>query len=157
MCHNSLHLFRVLYFSSKLGHSFQGFTGRTLLRRTSSDDLKLPLKWKTCFTGQGCGALTYQLSCVDYTYCASVIQGVFIDYDKCTKSLGVCRKVRTFQSWTKDWRQIHKIKPNRFFYGIFYSWFFSVFYQKASKFGFSVDGWVLSIKSKHFQGFIEIF
>ena len=25
------------------------------------------------------------------------------------------------QSWTKGWRQIHKIKQNRFFYGMFYS------------------------------------
>ena len=25
------------------------------------------------------------------------------------------------QSWTKGWREIHKIKQNRFFYGMLYS------------------------------------
>ena len=30
----------------------------------------------------------------------------------------------------KGWRQIHKIKQNRFFYGIFHSWLFLQFYTK---------------------------
>ena len=30
-------------------------------------------------------------------------------------------KVIKLQSWTKGWRQIHKIKQNKFFYGMFYS------------------------------------
>ena len=34
------------------------------------------------------------------------------------------------QSWTKGWRQIDKIKQNRFFYGMFYSWFFAIFTKK---------------------------
>ena len=46
------------------------------------------------------------------------------------------------QSWTKGWRQIHKIKQNRFFYGMFYSWFFAIFYRKTSKPGFWAGGWV---------------
>ena len=29
--------------------------------------------------------------------------------------------LRTGQSWTKGYRQIYKIKQNRFFYGMFYS------------------------------------
>ena len=61
------------------------------------------------------------------------------------------------QSWTKRRRQIHKIKQNRlFFYGVFYSWFFAFFYQKTSKFGFWVDGWLFAIKPKHFRDFLEI-
>ena len=60
------------------------------------------------------------------------------------------------QSWTKDWRQIHKIKQKRFFYGLFYSWFFPIFFRKTSKFGFWVSGWVLAIKSKHFRDLLEI-
>ena len=39
------------------------------------------------------------------------------------------------QSWTKSWRQIDEIKQNRFFYGLFYTWYFSNFYQKPSNFG----------------------
>ena len=35
------------------------------------------------------------------------------------------------QSWTEGWRQIHKIMQNRFFYGIFHSWYFPIFYQKT--------------------------
>ena len=62
----------------------------------------------------------------------------------------------SLQSWTKGWRQIRKIRQNRFFYGMFYSWFFTIFYQKTSIFGFWVDGWVLAIKSKHFRDFLEI-
>ena len=27
-------------------------------------------------------------------------------------------------------RQIHEIKQNRFFYGMFYNWFFAIVYQK---------------------------
>ena len=60
------------------------------------------------------------------------------------------------QSWSKRWRQIHKIKQNRFFYGMFYSRFFAIFYRKTSKFGYRVDGWVLAIIPKHFKGFLEI-
>ena len=63
---------------------------------------------------------------------------------------------KRLQSWTKGWREIHKIKQNRFFYGMFYSWFFAIFYPKTSKFGFWVDGWVLSIKPKHFRDFLEV-
>ena len=44
------------------------------------------------------------------------------------------------QNWTKGWRQIHKIKQNRFFYGMFYSWFFAISYQKTSKSGFWMNG-----------------
>ena len=62
----------------------------------------------------------------------------------------------TLQSWTKGWRQIDKIKQNRFFYGMFYSKFFAIFYQEASKFGFWLDGWVLAIKFKYFRDFLEI-
>ena len=150
------YLYLVVYFSSKLGHSLQAFIGRNVLQRTSSDDLKLPVKLKTWFSGQGCRALAYQFSCLDSTYCASVVQGVYIDYDKWIKSLEVCKNMTTSQSCTKGWRQIHKIKQNRFFYGMFYSWFFAVFYPKTSKFGFSVYGWVLSIKPNHFKDFIKI-
>ena len=60
------------------------------------------------------------------------------------------------QSWTKGWRQILEIKQNRFFYGMFYNWFFAIFYRKTSEFGFSVDGWKLAIKPKHFRDFLEI-
>ena len=60
------------------------------------------------------------------------------------------------QSWTKSCRQIHKIKQNRFFYGLFYSWFFATFYQKTSNFCFWVDGWVLAMKSKYFMNFLKI-
>ena len=42
------------------------------------------------------------------------------------------------QSWTKGWRQIDKIKQNRFFYGMVYSWFFAIFYQKCQNLSF---GW----------------
>ena len=31
------------------------------------------------------------------------------------------RFITNIQSWKKGWRQIHKIKQNRFFYGMFYS------------------------------------
>ena len=47
------------------------------------------------------------------------------------------------QSWPKGWRQLHKIKRNRFFYGILYSWFFAIFCQKTSKFYSWVNCWVL--------------
>ena len=33
--------------------------------------------------------------------------------------------LKWLQSWTKGWRQIDEIKQNRFFYGMFYSWFFT--------------------------------
>ena len=48
-------------------------------------------------------------------------------------------------------------KQNRFLYGMFYSWFFAIFFEKTSKFGFWVDGWLLVIKAKHFRVFLEIF
>ena len=54
-------------------------------------------------------------------------------------------------------RQIHEIKQNRFFCGMFYSWFFVMFYRRTSKFEYSVLDWVLAIKSKHFRDFLEIF
>ena len=60
-------------------------------------------------------------------------------------------------SWTKGWRQIYEITQNRFFCGMFYSWFFPIFYQKTSKFGFWVDGWVLVIKYKYFRDFLSLF
>ena len=68
------------------------------------------------------------------------------------------RRTKIFfpQSWTKGWRQIDEIKQNRIFYGMFYSWFFAIFYQKMWQFGFRSDGWVLVIKSKHFRDFLEI-
>ena len=31
------------------------------------------------------------------------------------------RTIGKLQSWTKGWRQSHKIKQNKFFYGMFYS------------------------------------
>ena len=40
------------------------------------------------------------------------------------------------QSWTKDCKQIHKTKQNRFFYGMFYSLFFARFYQKRQNLAF---------------------
>ena len=60
------------------------------------------------------------------------------------------------QSWTKIWRQIAEIKQNRFFHGMFHSWFFAIFYQKVSKFGFWLDGWVVAIRSERFRDFLEI-
>ena len=61
------------------------------------------------------------------------------------------------QSWTVgDKWQIHKIKQNGFFNGMFYTWFFAVFYQKSSKFDFCVDVWVLAIKFKHFRDFLKL-
>ena len=60
------------------------------------------------------------------------------------------------QSQTRGWRQIDEIKRNRFFYGMVYSWFFAIFYQKISKFGFWLEDWVVAIKSKHFRDFLEI-
>ena len=39
------------------------------------------------------------------------------------------------QSLTKSCIQIEKIKQNRFFYGMFYSWFLAIFYRKTSKLG----------------------
>ena len=65
--------------------------------------------------------------------------------------------VLQLESWSKGWRQIHEIKQNRLFYGLFYSWFFAIFYRKTSKFGLRVDGWVLAIKSKHFSDFLKSF
>ena len=63
--------------------------------------------------------------------------------------------IDVLQSWTKNCRQIHEIKQNRFFYGRFYSWFYATFYRRTSKFGFWEDGWVLAIKSKHSRNFLE--
>ena len=57
------------------------------------------------------------------------------------------------QSWTKGWRQTHKFKRNRFFYGKFYSWFFAFFTKKLR---LRMNGWVHAIKPKHFRNFIEI-
>ena len=34
--------------------------------------------------------------------------------------------------------------------------FFAIFFQKKSKFGFWLGGWVLAIKSKHFRDILEI-
>ena len=59
------------------------------------------------------------------------------------------------QSWTKGLRQIHKIKQNRFFYGMSYGCLFEIFYDNTSKFGFSVNGWVLAIKSSEFTDFLS--
>ena len=50
----------------------------------------------------------------------------------------------------------HEIKQNRFSYGMFCSWFFAIFYQKTSKFGFRFGGWVLAIKFRHLRDFLEI-
>ena len=50
----------------------------------------------------------------------------------------------------KDCRQIHKIKSNRFFYGMFYSWFFATLTQMW-KFIFTVVGCLLAMK--HFRDF----
>ena len=61
------------------------------------------------------------------------------------------------QSLTKGCRQIHEIKPNKYFCGMFYSCFFAIFYWKTSKFGFRVTDWVLAINYKHFKDFHEIF
>ena len=35
------------------------------------------------------------------------------------------------QSWTKNWRQIHEIRKNRFFYGLIYRWFLWLFTKKV--------------------------
>ena len=85
-------------------------------------------------------------------------QNLFWEEFKGICCLTYCRTMFAFyaQSWTKGWRQIHKIKQNRFYYGMFYSWYFVNFYQKTSKFGFRVDGWVLAIKPKHFMDFLKI-
>ena len=40
------------------------------------------------------------------------------------------------QPWTKVWRQIPKIKQNKFFYGMIYSRFFAIFDQKTSNVSF---------------------
>ena len=71
-----------------------------------------------------------------------------------------CKKL---QSWTKGCRQIHKIKQNKFLYGMFYDFKWNVlqlichdFFKKTSIFGLQVIGWVLLIKSKHFRVFLEI-
>ena len=61
------------------------------------------------------------------------------------------------QSLIKGWRQIDEIKQNRFSYGMFYSWFFAIFYEITSKSGFWLGGCVLAIKPKHFRDFLEIF
>ena len=52
----------------------------------------------------------------------------------------------------KGWRQIHVIKQNRFFYGMFYTWLFAIFYLKISTFGFWVDGWVLAPPNPSISG-----
>ena len=43
------------------------------------------------------------------------------------------KKLRNLQSWTKGCRQIDEIKQNRFFYGMFHSWFFAIFLPKKSQ------------------------
>ena len=43
------------------------------------------------------------------------------------------------QCWTKGWRQIHEIKQNSIFYGIFTADVLQFFYQKTSKF---LVGWL---------------
>ena len=53
----------------------------------------------------------------------------------------------------KGWRQIHVIKQNRFFYGMFYTWLFAIFYLKISTFGFWVDRGVFAPQIQAFQGF----
>ena len=40
------------------------------------------------------------------------------------------KKLQAVQSWTEDWRQIHEIKQNRFFYGMLYSLFFAIFFAE---------------------------
>ena len=67
--------------------------------------------------------------------------------------------LKHLQYWTKSCRQIHSIKQNRLFYGMFYSWMLNwmfCIYRRISKFGFRVAGWVLAIKSKHFRDFLKI-
>ena len=44
------------------------------------------------------------------------------------------------KSWTRGWRQIHKIKQNMFFYGMFYNYFFAIFYQITLNLAF---GWTV--------------
>ena len=61
------------------------------------------------------------------------------------------RNKNKLQSWTKGCRQIHKITRNRFFYGMFYSWFFANFYRKRQNFAFGY------LQSKHFSDFLKIF
>ena len=60
------------------------------------------------------------------------------------------------QCWREGWRQVDEIKRNRFFCGMVYGWFFAIFYQKMSKFGFWLDDWLLAIKSKHLRDFLEV-
>ena len=43
------------------------------------------------------------------------------------------QSLRFVQCWTKGWRQIQKIKQNRFFHGMFYCRFFCNFLAKSVK------------------------
>ena len=83
---------------------------------------------------------------------------IFLEFSALQIKSGVYRipsKIYDVQSWTKGCRQIHEIKQNRFFYEMFCSWYFGIFYWKTSKLDFWVTGWVLAIKSKHFRDFLR--
>ena len=66
------------------------------------------------------------------------------------------------QSWTKGWRQIHKIKQTSFYLSNVLQLNFRNFLPKnfhnflPPKLGFWLGGRVLAIKSKHFRDFLEI-
>ena len=48
------------------------------------------------------------------------------------------------------------LSKTRFSMECFTADFFAIFYQKASKIGFWVGGWVLAIESKHFGDYLQI-
>ena len=72
----------------------------------------------------------------------------------CLQLKGECVKIP--QNWTKDSTEIHKIQKRIFFYRIFYSRFFAILNQKASKLGFLVASWVLPNKLKYFRNSAEV-
>ena len=65
------------------------------------------------------------------------------------------------QSWTKGCRQIHEIKQNRFFYGMFYSWLLQFFTKKRKNlasgwpYGYSPSNRNISAISLKFPNFLR--
>ena len=60
------------------------------------------------------------------------------------------------QSWTKVADKLMKLSKIGFSMQCFTADFLQFFTKKISKFGFWLDGWVLAIKSKNFEDFLEI-
>ena len=79
----------------------------------------------------------YSLVCWSTSLCTSLRLQI-----PCTRSLPTPHIYSTFPITgvfgTHDLGQKigDKFTQNRFFYGMFYSWFFAIFYRKTSKFGF---------------------